>query len=83
MTPPPIISFARIEPGNRVQLPPDWLAHLGCQGVVALELTANGILIRPSPRFTWDDIFPSRLTIGSAPPDPNDDVELTGDDFLY
>jgi predicted DNA-binding antitoxin AbrB/MazE fold protein len=37
-----------------------------------------------SSRLTWDDIFATKLVIGSAPPDRNDDdVEVTGDDFLF
>jgi predicted DNA-binding antitoxin AbrB/MazE fold protein len=33
---------------------------------------------------TWDEVFATKLVIGSAPPDQNeDDVELTGDDFLF
>ena len=34
--------------------------------------------------MTWEAIFATKLTIGSAPPDENEDsVEVTGDDFLF
>jgi hypothetical protein len=73
-----------IEPGNRVQLPAEWAEALGLRETVRLERTTEGILIRPCPRLTWDEVFASRLQINSAPPDPNpDEVEVTGDDFLF
>jgi hypothetical protein len=73
-----------VEPGNRIQLPADWAQALGLRGLVALERTGEGILVRPCPRTTWDDIFATKLTVGSAPPDQDGDVvEVTGDDFLF
>jgi hypothetical protein len=57
-----------VEPGNRIQLPADWAQDLGLRGLVALERTGEGILVRPCPRTTWDDIFATKLTVGSAPP---------------
>lgn len=77
------IQITPIETGNRIQLPADWAEALGLRGQVTLERTDNGILVRPWPRFTWDDIFATKLTIGSAPPDQNEDtLEVTGDDFF-
>jgi hypothetical protein len=76
--------FAPLEPGHRIQLPAAWAEALGLRGLVALERTDNGILIRPCARLTWDEIFATKLTIGSASTDPNEDeLELTGDDFLF
>lgn len=73
-----------IEPGNRIQLPSDWTEALGPNGLVSLEQTADGILVRPFPRKTWDEIFATKLVIDSAPPDQSeDDVEGSGDDFLF
>jgi hypothetical protein len=73
-----------VEPGNRVQLPADWASALGLHGLVALDRTSNGILVRALPPTTWDDIFGTRLTIGSAPPEAiADAVEGKGDDFLF
>ncbi len=73
-----------VEPGNRIQLPADWVDALGPQKVVVLDRTNEGILVRPCPQLTWDEIFAAKLIIGSAPPDTNeDDVEVTGDDFLF
>jgi predicted DNA-binding antitoxin AbrB/MazE fold protein len=55
---------------------------------VQIEILAQGpvgdaVRSRPAPTVTWDEISATKLVIGSAPPDENDDVELTGDDFLY
>jgi len=73
-----------LEPGNRIQLPADWMQSLGLHGLVALERTNDGILVKPCPSATWDDIFATKLIIGSASSDTNEDsLELTGDDFLF
>lgn len=74
-----------IEPGDRIQLPAEWVDALGLRGAVQLERTDAGILVRPSRQYTWDEIFATKLTPRSATPNPNDDedVELTGDDFLF
>ena len=78
------MNLTAIESGNRIQLPAEWTEALGLHGLVALERTSDGILVRPFPRTTWEEISATKLIIGSAPPDQNDeDVELTGDDFLY
>ena len=76
--------IAPLESGNRIQLPAEWADALGLRGRVALERTSDGILVRPFRRLTWDEISATKLVIGSAPPDENDDdLELTGDDFLH
>ncbi len=73
-----------VEPGHRIQLPADWADSLGPQNQVVLERTGEGILVRPCPRATWDVVFATKLLIGSAPPDQTaDEVEVTGDDFLF
>jgi hypothetical protein len=73
-----------VEPGNRIQLPAEWAELLQLRGVVAVEKTPDGILIRPVPPVTWKEFFATKLTIGSAPPDANEDaVEVTGDDYLF
>jgi hypothetical protein len=73
-----------MEPGNRIQLPADWVAALGLRDFVTLERTDAGILIRACPRLTWDEVFATKLPIGSAPPDErSDDLELTGDDYVF
>ncbi len=75
---------AMLEPGNRIQLPADWADALGLHNQVVLVRTDEGILVRPCPRATWDDVFATKLIIGSAPPDQTaDEVEVTGDDFLF
>ncbi len=76
--------FIPVEPDNRIQLPGDWADALGLHGLVALDRTSEGILIRPFPRTTWEEIFATKLTIGSAPAETQEDgVEVTGDDFLF
>ncbi len=73
-----------VEPGHRIQLPADWADALGLHGLVSLERTSEGILVRPCPPKTWDQFFATRLTINSAPPDENkDELEITGDDLLF
>jgi len=73
-----------IDDDNRVQLPADWMHDLGLRGMVVLERTSEGILVRPCPRATWDEISATKLVIGSAPPDQHEDaIEANGDDFLF
>ena len=73
-----------VEPGNRIRLPADWADALGLRERVVLVRTDEGILIRPCPPATWQEIFATKLAIGSAPPDTNqEDVKVTGDDLLF
>jgi hypothetical protein len=73
-----------LEPGNRIQLPADWAKALGLCDLVILERTDNGILIRPCPRFTWDDIFATRLSVRPGNPASAPEVtEVSGDDLLF
>jgi hypothetical protein len=73
-----------LEPGNRIQIPADWAETLGMRGSVSLELTDQGILIRPGPRVTWDDIFATRLSARPGDPaTPPEIAEISGDDLLY
>jgi hypothetical protein len=78
------MQLAAIEPGNRIQLPADWVEALGLHGLVTLERTDDGILIRPSSRFTWDDIFATRLSVRPGDLATAPEVsELSGDDLLF
>ena len=78
------MNLTPLEADNRVRLPADWIRDLGLRDLVSLERTGDGILIRPSQRYSWDDIFATKLVINSAPPDQkDDDGEAAGDDFLY
>lgn len=73
-----------LEPGFRVQLPADWARALGLHGRVALDKTAEGILVRPCPPVSWDEIFATRLTVRSTPADKDEEeLELNGDDLLF
>ncbi len=73
-----------IEPDNRIQLPAEWAESLGLHGLVSLERTEAGILIRPGQQYSWDDIFATRLTArpGSADNQP-ELTEVSGDDLLF
>jgi hypothetical protein len=76
--------LAPIEPGNRIELPAHSAKDLGLGGPVALERTSEGILVRPGPAKGWDEFFATKLRIGSAPADKDDDFEeLRGDDLLF
>ena len=46
-----------IEPGNRIRLPAQWAEALRLQDQVVLVKTDEGILVRPHPKVTWDDVF--------------------------
>lgn len=70
-----------LEPGCRVKLPLDWTIELGIRGVVALEKTAEGILVRPGPPLSWDEVFANKLAVGQAP--GPESLEMTGDDLLF
>jgi hypothetical protein len=73
-----------IEPDGRIQLPSDWADALDLHHLVILNRTSEGILILPGPPTTCDEIYVTKLPIGSAPPDDQGDaVEVTGDDFLF
>ncbi|HEX5446716.1 MAG TPA: hypothetical protein VFW87_23060 [Pirellulales bacterium] len=77
--------FATLEPGNRVQLLGEWARGLCLRGMVALEKTSEGILVRPCPQTSWDEFFATGLEVGSAPPtaDDEDELELTRDDYVF
>jgi hypothetical protein len=73
-----------LEPGNRIQLPAEWVEALGLRTLVALEKTTDGILLRPCRPASWEEFFATKLTIGLAPPaDSENDLEVTGDDLLF
>jgi hypothetical protein len=72
-----------IDSDNRIQLPAEWVEALQLRDRVALEQTPDGIVVHACPRATWDEIFATKLVIGSAPANQNEEVALTGDDFLF
>ena len=73
-----------IEPGNRIRLPAEWAEALGLQDEVVLVKTDEGILVRPHPKVTWDDVFANRLSArpGDAATAP-EVTEVSGDDLLF
>ena len=79
-----------IEPGNRIRLPAEWTEDLGLQDQVVLVKTDEGIMVRPHPKATWDDVFANRLTARPAGPTRSgeasttlDVMEVSGDDLLF
>ncbi len=74
------MNLTPLGPGNRIQFPADWAHALGLRGLVSLERSGDGILVPPCPRTTWDEIFATKLVIGSTPQDGP--LEMTGDGFL-
>jgi hypothetical protein len=70
-----------IEPGHRIQLPADWAEALGLRGRVTLERTDTGILIRPCPAASWDEVFATKLPIGQTSPE-SEDLEIRTDDLF-
>jgi hypothetical protein len=75
---------ASFEPGNRVQIPTDWVQDLGLCGAVTLERTDDGVLIRPATRYTWHEIFASRLSVKPGEvPNPPEVTDVSGDGLLF
>lgn len=77
--------LANIEPGLRIQIPPEWADALGDKPTVSLERTQDGILIRPcsTPKasLTWDDFLANKLAIGSGQSADTDEVRDS--DYLF
>ena len=71
----------RLETDYKIELPPDWVAELGLESGVVLERTRDGILIRPYPAQTWDEIYAEKLKIGST--SSRDLSEVSGDDLIF
>ncbi len=79
-----------IEPGNRIRLPAEWAEALGLQDQVVLVKTDEGILVRPNPKVTWDNVFADRLSARPARPTRSGEAatateitEVSGDDLLF
>ena len=70
-----------IEPGNRIYLPSDWVRDLGLQGMVILDKTDQGILVRRCPPTSWDDVFATKLPVGQTSPEP-ENLEIDTDDLF-
>lgn len=70
-----------VEAGHKIQLPAEWAVEFGLDRIAALEKTAEGILVRPCPNATWDEIFADKLPMGQQP-SALDLSEVSGDDLL-
>ena len=70
-----------LDPNYKIELPPDWVAELGLESGIVLEKTHNGILIRPHPAQTWDEIYAKKLKIRN--PSALDLSEVSGDDLIF
>lgn len=78
------MQVAPLQPGNRVELPAEWVKALGLRGLVALEKTPEGILVRPCAQTSCDEFFATGLEFGSAHPVADEgDFEVTRDDYLF
>ncbi len=56
-----------VETGHKIQLPEAWVIEFGLEQVAVLEKTEEGILIRPCPATTRDEVGAERLKIGQQP----------------
>ncbi|HKV39040.1 MAG TPA: hypothetical protein VJX67_07495 [Blastocatellia bacterium] len=74
--------MATVEPGNRIEIPPEWVADLGLQNVAELEKTPGGIIVRPCPPVGWDQVYAKKLAIGSGVAG-NDLSDVSADDLLF
>ena len=70
-----------VEPGNRIYLPSEWVKALRLQGMVLLDKTDEGILVRPCPPASWDDVFATKLPIGQTSPE-SQELEIDTDDLF-
>jgi hypothetical protein len=70
-----------VEPGNRIYLPNEWVKALRLQGMVILDKTDEGILVRPCPPVSWDDVFATKLPIGQTSPEAQE-LEIHMDDLF-
>lgn len=70
-----------VEAGHKIQLPAEWAAEFGLKNIAALEKTAAGILVRPCPSATWDEVFAEKLPMGQQL-SALDLSEVSGDDLL-
>jgi hypothetical protein len=78
------VKIMPVKPGHVIELPADWVAELKLGKAAALERTAEGILVRPYPSPSWDDVFAGKLTIGGATNADRmtDEIDASGDDLL-
>jgi hypothetical protein len=76
-----VTKLAPVQPGNRIELPSEWMAEMGLDAYAALEKTSEGILVHACSVGSWDDVFAQKLRIGSAA-GTVEAVEVTGDGVL-
>ncbi len=70
-----------VEPGRRIALPEEWVSELGLGAVAILERRPDGILVRPRPPVSWDEIFATKLCPGRVQAEETPG-ELSGDDLF-
>lgn len=73
---------ATLEPGNRIQLPAEWVEEIGLADKAELERVEGGIFIHSPTRSPWDKLFATKLSI-APPTTASDELELSDDDCLY
>ena len=70
-----------LETDYKIELPVEWVVELGLESGVVLEKTRDGILIRPNPVQTWDEVYAEKIKAGSA--SVLDLSEVSGDDLIF
>lgn len=71
-----------IQSDHKIQLPAEWVDELGLQGFAVLERDGKGIVIRPLPDVTWDEVFADKLPMGSQVM-AIDFPEVIRDEYLF
>jgi hypothetical protein len=77
-----VTTITLVEAGHKIQLPVEWVKELGLENIAALEKTLEGILVRPWPVATWDEIFADKLSMKHQP-FALDLSEVSGDDLVF
>jgi bifunctional DNA-binding transcriptional regulator/antitoxin component of YhaV-PrlF toxin-antitoxin module len=77
------VKVTTVEPGYRVQLPAEWAAELGLRDFVTLERASGGILVRPYPAVTWDEVYADKLIPTRSPAGEEGVETVDGDDLLF
>lgn len=76
------MKITAIQPDHKIQLPAEWVDELGLRGFAAMERDRDGIVIRPMPTVTWDEVFADKLPVGSHAT-ALDSPEVSRDDYLF
>jgi hypothetical protein len=85
-----MVRITRVENGNLIRLPDEWVAEMGLRDTATLEMRPEGVLIRSraSEGASWDTLFVDKLVVPPRPSDegrsPEEELDdLSGDDLLF